>query len=111
LIASGTTTLEAALLGVPFFLLYKASWSTYFLGRQLIRVPYLGLVNLLAGERVVPEFIQNDIHPETIAHEAKILLENPELIEAMKAKFREVREKLGEPGASRRAAETILANI
>ncbi len=108
LITSGTATLEAAMIGTPFFLLYKASASTYFLGRQLIRVPYLGLVNLLAQKRVAPEFIQKDIHPETIAHEASVLLENRDLYEGMKADFTRVKEMLGEKGASRRAAEAVL---
>lgn len=104
LVASGTATLETALIGTPFFLLYKASWSTYFLGKHLIKVPYLGLVNLLADDRVVPEFIQQDAHPETIAHEAKIFLKSPELQARMREEFRQVREKLGAKGASARAA-------
>jgi len=108
LITSGTATLEAALIGTPFFLLYKAAWSTYFLGRQLIRVPYLGLVNLLSGKRVVPEFIQRDIRPVTIAHEARVLLEHREFYEGMKNEFRQVREGLGEKGASGRAAKSVL---
>lgn len=107
LVASGTATLETALIGTPFFLLYKASWSTYFLGKHLIKVPYLGLVNLLAEDRVVPEFIQQDAHPETIAHEAKFFLQSPELHAKMKEEFRQVREKLGEKGASARAAKEI----
>jgi lipid-A-disaccharide synthase len=108
-VASGTATLETALIGTPFFLLYKASWSTYFLGKRLIKVPYLGLVNLLADTRVIPEFIQQDAHPETLAHEAKVFLESPELREKMKAEFREVREKLGEKGASTRTAKEVLS--
>jgi lipid-A-disaccharide synthase len=108
LITSGTTTLEAALIGTPYFLLYKTGWSTYWLGRHLIRVPHLGLVNLLAGKSVVPEFIQYEIHPETIAHEAVTLLETPELYRAMKEEFVQVREMLGESGAGRRAAQAVL---
>ena len=111
LVASGTATLETALLGTPFFLLYKASASTYFLGKRLVRVPYLGLVNLLAGKAVVPEFIQNEAVPQRIAHEAKVLLENPEACEKMKAEFRQVKEKLGEKGASRRAAEAVMRTL
>ncbi|MBN1688114.1 MAG: lipid-A-disaccharide synthase [Candidatus Omnitrophica bacterium] len=107
LVTSGTATLETALLETPFFLLYKAGWSTYFLGKQLIKIPYLGLVNLLAEKAVVPEFIQNDAKPTTIAHEAEILLKNPELCRAMKAEFAEIRRKLGGRGASRNAAEEI----
>jgi len=108
-VASGTATLETALIGTPFFLLYKASWSTYFLGKHLIKVPYLGLVNLLADTRVIPEFIQQDAHPETLAHEANVFLRNPELQQKMKEEFRQVREKLGEKGASTRAAKEVLA--
>ena len=106
-VASGTATLETALLGTPFFLLYKASWSTYLLGKYLIKVPYLGLVNLLADTRVIPEFIQQDAHPETLAHEAKVFLQSPELQQKMKEEFRQIREKLGEKGASARAAKEI----
>jgi lipid-A-disaccharide synthase len=106
-VASGTATLETALIGTPFFLLYKASWSTYLLGKYLIKVPYLGLVNLLADDKVVPEFIQQDAHPETLAHEARFFLQNPELQEKMKEEFRQVREKLGEKGASGRAAREV----
>jgi lipid-A-disaccharide synthase len=106
-VASGTATLETAIIGTPFFLLYKASWSTYLLGKHLIKVPYLGLVNLLAEDRVIPEFIQQDAHPETLAHEAKIFLRSPELLQQMKTEFRQVREKLGEKGASARAAKEV----
>ncbi|MBN1687763.1 MAG: lipid-A-disaccharide synthase [Candidatus Omnitrophica bacterium] len=108
LITSGTATLESAIIGTPFFLLYKASWSTYILGKQLVKVPYLGLVNLLANKRIVPEFIQNDIHPETIAHEIQVLLNSKELFHHMKREFEDVRKKLGEKGASQRAAQSIL---
>ncbi|MDD5672230.1 MAG: lipid-A-disaccharide synthase [Candidatus Omnitrophica bacterium] len=108
LVASGTATLQTALVGTPFFLLYKASLSTYLLGKQLIRVPYLGLVNLLAGRPIVPEFIQYDAHPETIAHEAKFILLNAEYRQKMQEEFAEVRENLGKGGASRRAADAML---
>ncbi len=107
-VASGTATLETALIGTPFFLLYKASWSTYLLGKHLIKVPYLGLVNLLADDKVVPEFIQQDAHPETLAHEAKFFLRTPELQQKMREEFRQVREKLGQKGASARAAKEVL---
>lgn len=108
LVASGTATLETALMKTPFFLLYKTGWLTYWLGRFLIRVPFLGLVNLLAGKRVVPEFIQGDAHPETIAHEARVLLQTPELYEKMKWQMGEVKDLLGEQGASERAAHSML---
>ncbi|MGI6240694.1 MAG: lipid-A-disaccharide synthase [Candidatus Omnitrophota bacterium] len=108
LVTSGTATLETALIGTPFFLLYKTGALTYFLGKRLVKVPYLGLVNLLLGDKVVPEFIQRDAAPEAIAREAKALLSNPEIQMRMKDAFQRVREKLGERGASERAAEEIF---
>lgn len=110
LIASGTATLEAGLLGTPFFLLYKASWTTYEIGRRLVHVPFLGLVNLLAGKKVVPEFIQ-ELDPQKIAGEAAALLNNPKALAEMKLEFEAVKKILGEPGASARAAEIILKEI
>lgn len=107
-VTSGTATLETTLIGTPFFLLYKAAWSTYILGKYLIKVPYLGLVNLLAEDKVVPEFIQQDAHPETLAHEARVFLQNPEIQEKMRKEFGQVREKLGEKGASARAAREVF---
>lgn len=108
LVTSGTATLETALLKTPFFLLYKTSASTYFIGKRLVKVPFLGLVNLLAGQCVIPEFIQNEAQPKVIAHEAGILLRNRNLYEKMKLEFEDVRIKLGSEGASRRAAESVL---
>lgn len=111
LVTSGTATLETGLLGTPFFLLYKASATTYLLGKMLVRVPFLGLVNLLAGKRVVPEFIQESMDPEVMAKEALALIENQSAREEMKREFALVRKKLGEPGADRRAAEAVLRSI
>lgn len=106
-VTSGTATLETALLKTPFFLVYKTSASTYFIGKRLVRVPYLGLVNLLAGRSAVPEFIQDKAVPGVMAREAKTLLENPEISEKMRNDFEEVRILLGEHGASRRAAHSV----
>lgn len=108
LVASGTATLETALLGTPYFLLYKASVSTFFLGRRLVRIPYIGLVNVLAGRHVVPEFIQHLAQPEEIARQTKAYLENEELRERLRGEVRRVCQKLGEPGASERAARLIV---
>ncbi len=108
LITSGTATLEATLIGTPFFLLYKTSLSTYLLGRLLIKVKFLGLANLLAERQIVPEFIQNKARPQTIAHEAEVLLNSPELYKKMKDSFLEIRMKLGQKGASKKAAEAVI---
>lgn len=109
LVTSGTATLQTALAGTPFFLLYKASWSTYFLGKWLIRVPYLGLVNLLSKKPVVPEFIQMDAKPDVIAQEAIALLRDPNRYREMKEEFQKVRVLLGRGGASHQAAQSMLA--
>lgn len=108
LVASGTATLETALLGTPYFLLYKASASTFFFGRRLVKIPYIGLVNVLAGRHVVPEFIQYLADPKRIAHETRLILENAELREKLRKEIREAISGLGEPGASERAAGVVL---
>lgn len=110
-VTSGTATLQTALLGTPFFLVYKASWLTYEIGRRLVKIDSLGLVNLLSKKRVVPEFIQHDMHPKTMAHEAKVLLKSKDLQNVMKLEFEEVRKILGSGGASRKAAEVILKSL
>ncbi len=107
-IASGTATLEAAILGTPMVIVYKESpvnWHT--LGR-LITADHYGLVNLVAGERVVTELMQNDLNGEKLASELLALL-GSERNEAMRNRLREVAARLGDGGASRRAAERILA--
>jgi len=108
MVSSGTATLEAALASTPFVILYKTAWSTFFLGRRLIRIPYIGLVNVVAERKIVPEFIQNEIRTETIAQEAAYLLEHQDLREKMILDLKMVQTKLGEPGASLRAAEAVL---
>ncbi|MFZ5802256.1 MAG: lipid-A-disaccharide synthase [Candidatus Omnitrophota bacterium] len=107
LVTSGTATLQTALLGTPFFLLYKASGSTYFIGRRLIQVPFIGLVNLLARKKVVPEFIQGHAKPAWIAEAAISFLKDPGAYERMKADFLKMRASLGEKGASETAARKI----
>lgn len=108
LVTSGTATLETTLIGTPFFLLYKASLSTYLMGRLLIKVKFLGLANLLVNKPIIPEFIQQNASPKTIAHEAEVLLNNRTIYEKMQRDFHEVREKLGSAGASKRTAEAVL---
>ncbi|MBU1862347.1 MAG: lipid-A-disaccharide synthase [Candidatus Omnitrophica bacterium] len=107
-VASGTATLEAALGLKPFIILYKASWLTYILAKHLIMIPYIGLVNIIAGKKIIPEFLQNDAHPETIAHETKFILNNPQSRATIVRHLEEVRKKLGPAGAARRAAKAIL---
>ncbi|MCI0369939.1 MAG: lipid-A-disaccharide synthase [candidate division NC10 bacterium] len=107
--ASGTATLEAGVLGTPLVVIYKVSGLTYLVGRLLIRVPFIGMVNLVAGRRVAPELIQGDATPDRIAAEALMLLRNPARLAAVRAELARLPGLLGEVGAAGRAAESVLA--
>ncbi len=108
LVASGTATLEAAILGVPMLIIYKMSPLTWLLARGLVKVKYVGLANIIAGRKIVPEFIQYDASPERISREVLSLLGDRSRLEEMRADLGGVRRELGSPGASRRAAELVL---
>ena len=104
LCASGTATLEVGLLGTPMIVVYRlASW-TYLLARMLVRLPHVSLVNLVLERGVVPERIQGEASPEGIAAEAERILREPAVRDAMRAGLADLRDRLGEGGASRRAA-------
>lgn len=108
-VASGTATLQAAVVGVPMIILYRVPRLTYWIARALIRVDCIGLVNLVAGRKIVPELIQQEATPERLNREAVRLLTDKTAYDEMKAALRTVRQSLGEPGASRRAAEAVLS--
>ncbi len=106
--ASGTVTLEAAIIGTPLIIVYRLSSLSYLLAKRLIRVPYIGLVNLVAGERLAPELIQHHANSKEITREAIAILKNEARQQYVRKRFCEVRKKLGEPGASSRAARLVL---
>lgn len=106
--ASGTVSLELAILNVPMVISYRVSPLTYFLGRRLIKVQYASLVNLVAGREVVPELLQDEAVPEKIAQATLRLIENQAERTRMLAGLAEVRERLGGPGASERSARLAL---
>lgn len=108
IVASGTVTLEAAILNTPMVILYKVSPLTYWIARMMARVEHIGLVNLVAGKTVAPELIQGSASPERIAREALSILIDRERFSAMKSGLATVKEKLGTPGASERAARLAL---
>jgi lipid-A-disaccharide synthase len=108
LCASGTATVQAALNDTPMVIVYRVSPLTYGLGRRLLTVDTFGMVNLIAGERIVPELIQHAFTPEAVAEEALSMLLDPARRKAVREGLARVRERLGERGASRRAAEAIL---
>ncbi|UCE62720.1 MAG: lipid-A-disaccharide synthase [Nitrospirota bacterium] len=110
-IASGTATLQAAIIGTPMIIAYRVPWLTYQIGKRLVTIPYIGLVNIIAGKLVAPELIQHDMTPERLGSEALRLLRTPSLVQDMREAFQRVREAVGSPGASRRAAELVLKEI
>ena len=107
--ASGTATLECALLGVPMVVGYRLQSLSYALARILVRVPHVALVNLIAGRRVAPELLQADWEPGRLAAVTRQLLGDG--IDAQRDALGAVRERLGGPGASRRAAEAIAEHL
>jgi lipid-A-disaccharide synthase len=111
LVASGTATIEAALLGAPLVVVYRLSALTYHLGRHLVRVPHFAMVNLIAGRRVATELIQADFTPQRVAEEGLRLLTDRAHRETLRADLAEVRSRLGGPGASARAAEEVEAAL
>jgi lipid-A-disaccharide synthase len=109
IVASGTATVEAALLGLPMVVVYRLSPVTYLLGRPLVRLQRFAMVNLIAGRDVVPELIQGDFTPERVVAETLRLLDDSARREAMGRDLAEVRARLGGPGASQRAAGAVAA--
>ena len=108
LVASGTATLETAIMQKPFAVIYKMSLLNYLLYRPQIKVPYIGMVNIIAGRKIVPEFIQFQARAHKIAKEVLRILQNPSEIERMERDLAQIKSSLGEKGASKRAAQIIL---
>jgi lipid-A-disaccharide synthase len=108
LTASGTATVQTALHDVPMVIVYRMSPITYRLLRRLVKVDAIGMVNLIAGERIVPELVQDAFTADAVAREAISMLTDPARVAAVRAGLAKVRARLGGPGASGRAADAIL---
>ena len=111
LTASGTATVQAAIHDTPMVIVYRVSPLTYHVVRRLVTVDTIGMVNLIAGEKIVPELIQADFTPEAVAAEAISMLTNRARLARVHEGLARVRERLGGSGASRRAAQAILGSL
>jgi lipid-A-disaccharide synthase len=109
LVASGTATLQAALVGTPLVLCYRTAAWEFWVASFFIRVKWIGLVNLVAGRSVVPELVQGEATGKRLYEEAVRILDDRSVYDEMKRSLAEVRASLGEPGASMRAAKMVLA--
>ncbi len=105
IVASGTASLETALLGRPMIICYRLSPVSYSIARALVRVPFFGMPNLVLGKRAVPELLQSQVTADRIAAEARAILDDPSRTAEIEEDLRRVREQLGEPGAAARAAQ------
>jgi lipid-A-disaccharide synthase len=111
IVASGSATLEAAYFRLPFVLIYKVAWPTYLAARLVVNVKYLGMPNLLADTEVVSEFIQHRAKPNAIVKAVQPLIEDANARERMISEFDAIVPKLGDIGASQRAARAIIEEI
>ncbi len=107
-VTSGTATLESGILGTPMVIVYRTSPLTYHIGKMLVSVPSIGMINIVAGSRIVPEFLQNEVTPDNIADEVKKLLQDRQFRKTTKYALGKAREKLGERGASEKASRIAI---
>lgn len=110
-VASGTATLEAALCGTPMVMLYRTSAASAAIGRLLIRVPWISLVNIVGGEAIVPELLQGEANASRLEEEGAAILDSPERARLMREALARVSARLGPPGATDRAADAVLQAI
>jgi len=111
IVASGTATLETGLLGTPMVIIYKVAQLSWLIGKAIVKIPYIGLVNIVAGDMVVPELLQDQCTPQNIADRSLQILRDPRESERVKYQLAKVREKMGEKGTSRRVAQRVLALV
>lgn len=111
IVASGTATLEMAFFKTPFVVVYKVSPITFAIGKKVIKIPHIGLVNVVAGREIVPEFIQKDAVAEKVAPVIQQYLYNERIRKQVQDDLSVIKQKLGEPGAAERTAELVLEMI
>lgn len=106
-VASGTATLEAAFYGMPYCLVYKLAWGTYLMARQLVKTPHIGLINILAGRELIPEYVQAEANPYEVSLWLTRYLGDSQLRDDLSEQLLDAASRLGEPGVHRRAAHEI----
>jgi lipid-A-disaccharide synthase len=111
MVCSGTATLEAAFFRLPMVILYRTAWLTWAVGRRLVKVPHLGMPNLLAGREIVREFLQDAADPEAISSEMLRLCSGPEASFRVQQELASAVSQLGDSGAGTRAATAILREL
>ena len=111
LVASGTATLEAGLIGAPMVIVYRVNRLTAWLAKRLLRVPYVGLINIVAGHRVVPELLQEAVSPRAMAAAALSVLRDPAEARRIRGELTALRATMGEGGSSQRAAASVGAAL
>jgi len=111
MVASGTATIVTSILQKPIVVVYKTSLFTYFIAKYFIKIPFIGMVNVIAGKKIVPECIQQEATPENIAAELLKIFSNEPRIAEIKSELRRVKSLLGTPGASHRAAAVVLKSL
>ena len=108
MVTSGTATLETGIMGTPMVVVYRATAVSYWMAKMMVKVPFISLVNLVAGEEVVQELIQDEVVPERLASEALTLLEDKDVRHNMIEKFKKIKKGLGSVGASDTTAKIAL---
>ena len=108
IVASGTATLEATLSQIPFIIIYKTSYLSYWIAKRLAKIPYIGMVNILAKRMIVPELLQHDFHSEKIVSETVSLIEDEKKKNQMKLELKQICTTLGQTNAYSRMADNII---
>ncbi|MDX9923143.1 MAG: lipid-A-disaccharide synthase, partial [Ignavibacteriaceae bacterium] len=111
IIKSGTSTIEAAIFLLPFIVVYKTSGITYTIGKSLIKLDNIAMANIIAGENIVEELIQNEVSKDNVYKVVKKYLDNNEMYKELKNRLKIVKEKVGIAGGSKKAAEIIFKEI
>lgn len=110
-VASGTATLESACFGTPLIVVYRVSPISWIIGKMLVKIKSIGLVNIVAGKKIAPEILQSELTPYRLAHEALNILKDDKLYAETSSELLNVKKLLGEPGASKKAAEIIIKHL